>query len=154
MSPIAEAAASPSVWDIILPKLLEAALPLLTVVLGWASVELSKFIRAKTKNEALAGALTRLNDVVFTVVKALNQTVVDELRKANADGKVTKEEVAGIKAKALEQVKSHIGPKGIDELLFVLGLKDEAALDKLVSDKVEAAVGDVKASAGSAAVPT
>lgn len=146
------AEATASVWDTVLPKLLEAALPLLTVVLGWASVELSKFIRAKTKNEALAGALVRLNDVVFTVVKALNQTVVDELRKASADGKVTKEEVEKIKATALAQVKSHIGPKGIDELLYVLGLKDEAALDKFVADKVEAAVGDVKAS--TPAIPT
>lgn len=140
-------ATTPSAWDTILPKLLEAVLPLLGILASWASIELAKFIKAKTKNEALAGALVRLNDVVFTVVKSLNQTVVDGLKAANADGRVTPEEVAKIKADALALVKSHIGPKGLDELLYVFGLKDEAALDKFVSDKVEAAVGDVKAAA-------
>lgn len=141
-----------SAWDTILPKLLEAVLPLLGLLASWGAVELTKLIKAKTKNEALAGALTRLNDVVFGVVKELNQTIVAGLKDANADGKVTKEEADQIKANALAKVKSYIGPKGIDEILFVLGLKDESALDAFISSKVEAAVGDVKAS--TSAVPT
>jgi hypothetical protein len=72
------------------------------------------------------------------------QTIVDDLKAAKADGVLSDEEKAAIKAKALANLKSHLGVKGLKELLSVLGL-DDASLDKFLSSKLEASLHDVKA---------
>jgi hypothetical protein len=118
--------------------------PLLMALIGLGIAKLTQLINAKVKNEYLKGVLTRLDDAVLTAVKAAEQVLVLAIREANADGKITAEEAAQIKAKVMEEVKSHLGMKGIGELAGVLGLGGEA-LDKLLGSKIEAAVLDLKA---------
>ena len=48
-----------------------------------------------------------------TAVKDLQQTVVDEIKIANADGKLTAAEKRRIKDAAVANVKSYLGAKGI-----------------------------------------
>ena len=44
---------------------------ILTALLAWVSMKVAAWIRAKTQNEYVAGTLLRLNDSVFTAVKAV-----------------------------------------------------------------------------------
>lgn len=140
----------------------EMMAPLITAALGWVAVKLGNLIRAKTKNEYLASTLARLNDSVFDAVKSVNQQskrMLEEARDPASPGgeKITKEEADMLKNAAMEHVKSYWGKKGMKELGKVLGFggllgfgKDEAGVEKLISDKIEAAVHDVKkAGAGS-----
>ena len=124
-------------------KILEILSPVLLAALTWAAAKLAQLIRAKVKSEYLRGALVRLDDAVFTAVKDLQQSVVEEIKAASADGKITDEEKKRIKEKALASVKSHLGTKGLSELATVLGL-DGGAIEGFLSSKVEAAVHDLR----------
>src|SRR5690606_3248430 len=101
-------------------KVLEILSPVLLAAITWAAAKLAQLIRAKVGNEYLKGVLVRLDDAVFTAVKDLQQSVVEEIKLASADGKITDEEKRRIKDKALATVKSHIGAKGLAELAKIL----------------------------------
>ena len=113
--------------------------------LTWAAAKLAQLIRAKVQNEYLKGVLVRVDDAVFTAVKDLQQTVVEQIKAASADGKITDDEKKQIKDKALAAVKSHLGTKGLAEAASVLGLGG-GALEGLLSSKVESAVHDLRRS--------
>lgn len=127
-------------------KILEILSPVLLAALTWAAAKLAQFIRAKVQNEYLKGVLVRLDDAVFTAVKDLQQSVVEQIKAASADGKITDEEKKQIKDRALASVKSHLGTKGLAEVAKVLGLEG-GALEGLLSSKVEAAVHDLRRTA-------
>ena len=126
-------------------KVLEILSPLLLAALTWAAAKLAQLIRAKVQNEYLKGVLVRVDDAVFTAVKDLQQTVVEQIKAASADGKITDDEKKQIKDKALAAVKSHLGTKGLAEAASVLGLGG-GALEGLLSSKVESAVHDLRRS--------
>ena len=126
-------------------KVLEILSPLLLAALTWAAAKLAQLIRAKVQNEYLKGVLVRVDDAVFTAVKDLQQTVVEQIKAASADGKITDDEKKQIKEKALAAVKSHLGTKGLAEAASVLGLGG-GALEGLLSSKVESAVHDLRRS--------
>jgi hypothetical protein len=79
--------------------------------------------------------------VVIDVVKELNQTVVEELKAAKMDGKLTKDEAKQIKNKAVELVLKRLGIDMIKIIQTSLG-----SITDLLSTKIEAAVFDHKKS--------
>lgn len=121
---------------------LQFLLPPLVGVLTVGAARLTTFIHGKVKNEYLEGVLLRLDDAVLTVVKDLEQTIVREIKRASADGKIPVEERRRIKDMALAKLKSYLGPKGLQLLVKVLGLSG-SALDAFLVSKIEAAVHDV-----------
>ena len=127
-------------------KVLEILSPVLLAALTWAAAKLAQLIRAKVQNEYLKGVLVRVDDAVFTAVKNLQQTVVEQIKAASADGKITDDEKKQIKEKALAAVRSHLGTKGLTEAAAILGLGG-SALEGLLSSKVEAAVHDLRRTA-------
>ncbi len=127
-------------------KVLEILSPVLLAALTWAAAKLAQLIRAKVQNEYLKGVLVRLDDAVFTAVKDMQQTVVEQIKAASADGKITDDEKKQIKEKALAAVKSHLGTKGLAEAAAILGLGG-SAFEGLLSSKVEAAVHDLRRTA-------
>jgi hypothetical protein len=124
-------------------KILEILSPVLLAALTWAAAKLAQLIRAKVRSEYLRQVLVRVDEAVFTAVKDLQQSVVEEIKAASADGKITDEEKKRIKERAITSVKSHLGTKGISEVGTILGL-EAGALDGFLSSKVEAAVHDLR----------
>ena len=122
---------------------LQIVSPLLIAALTWAAAKLASYIKSKVNNEYLRGVLVRLDEAVVTAVKDLQQTVVDEIKAANVDGKITEAEKKRIKDSALANVKSYLGAKGIKVLSEVLGLSG-GALDGFLSSKIESAVHDIR----------
>lgn len=133
-------------------KVLEILSPVLLAALTWAAAKLAQLIRAKVRSEYLRQVLVRLDEAVFTAVKDLQQSVVEEIKAASADGKITDEEKKRIKERALASVRSHLGAKGISEVGAILGL-DAGALDGFLSSKVEAAVHDLRRAATANGAP-
>ena len=123
----------------ITPQLLDLLTPVLLAALGWLSFRAAGWIKAYTKNAQVQGILLRLDDVVFTAVSSLEQTVVVAAKTAASDGQLTKSDGAAVKAAALAEIKSHLGPKGIAELQAILGIKPEG-LDSFLSSRIEASV--------------
>jgi len=129
-------------------NILEALSPAILALLAWLGLKLSHWLRAKISNELVGGMLARLNDSVFTAVKAIEQTVVREIKAAkepNSPGgpKITTEEADRVKKAAIDALKSYWGVKGLAELGEVLGLTGDG-LNNLLESKVEAAVHDLK----------
>lgn len=126
-------------------KLIEVLSPVLMAALTWVAAKVAQLISAKVKNEWVRGVLARLDDAVLNAVREVEQSVVAEIKAARADGKLTADERARVKAQAIESIRSHLGVKGLGELGRVLGLED-GCLEKLLSTRVEAAVHDLRRS--------
>lgn len=115
--------------------------PALTALLAWATVQLSGWIKAKVRNEKVAGVLDRLGQLVFHVVQEVEQTVVSAL-----PDKTDKSALLVARDQALNTLRSHLGDKGLRELMTVLGLKDDDAVVKLLLSYIESAVLTMKMS--------
>jgi len=122
--------------------------PVLLAALTAVTAKFAQLIRARVHNEYLQGLLLRLDDAVVTAVKDLQQTTVERIKAASADGKISDEEKQQIRAAALAAVKSHLGANGRAEVAKLLGLQGEG-MDGLVSAKIEAAVHDLHRAAPS-----
>ena len=126
-----------------LNDLLRAAAPSLATIVGsLLSVALGfliKKLHRKTKSEYLSDLIYRLEDTVRNVVRELQQTVVDGLKKRSADGKLTAEDAAEIRSEALAKVKSYVGPKGLAELARLLGM-NAALVDSYIVTLVESSI--------------
>ena len=131
-----------------LPKTMEIydlLYPLVGILITWLSGVAASQIRARAKNEKLAGVLMRLNDSITTVVRSMNQTLVQEYRKAKVDGKLNKEEAEQIKGEALAEITELWGYKGMLEAQKVLGISEES-LTKRIMHGIEVAVAESKPS--------
>ncbi|WP_132014916.1 hypothetical protein [Hydrogenispora ethanolica] len=114
-------------------------LPLVTAGGVYAMTATALYLTTRYRDNRLAQALVVLDEVVISVVKELNQTVVDDLKKARADGKLTREEAEQIKKQAVELVMSRLGA-GLPRILQ----KTFGPLFDLVSTKIEATLYDLK----------
>jgi len=114
-------------------------LPLVGLFIAWASMMLPAWVKAKVKNESVAGVLSRFTSLAFTVVTEVQQTIVSGL-----GDKATVEELRKARDQAIATLKTHLGPKGIKELMDVLGIKTDEAFDKLVITYIESAVHNLK----------
>jgi hypothetical protein len=114
-------------------------LPIVGLAITAASLYLPMWIKSKVKNESVGGVLERLTALAFTVVSEVQQTVVSGL-----GDKATKEELLKARDLALANLKTHLGPKGIKELMTVLGISTPDGLDKLIITYIESAVHNLK----------
>jgi hypothetical protein len=119
--------------------ILIAGLPLVTAGTVYILTAAGVYLTAKYRDNKIAQALAVLDQIVIDVVKELNQTVVGDLKKARSDGKLTPDEAAQIKSKAVDLVMKRIGA-GIPRILQ----KVFGSLLALISTKVEATVYDLK----------
>lgn len=114
--------------------------PVLLIVLGWAMLKVKDLVAAKIGNEAVKGILTRLADAVETAVKATYQAFVSPLKSG---GSFSDADKAIAKEMALAEIKSHLGEKGMKELMAILGWSQDQA-DQNLKSKIEAQVADLK----------
>lgn len=87
---------------------LSTVVPALAALLAWCVKLLTTFIQAKTNeiknktdNETVKSYVDLISDNATNVVISLNQTLVEELKAASSDGKLTKEDAVMIKDKAV-----------------------------------------------------
>lgn len=132
-----------TVGDIVL-KIFEVLSPAIATLLAWLVARLAQLITAKVKSEYLRGVLVRLDDTVFAAVREVQQTVVDDLKSASPDGRLTQAQQQQIKQDVMAKIKSHLGMKGLEEIAQILGLDGATGVENLISTKVESAVHDLK----------
>jgi len=113
-------------------------LPLFALVATWAGIRLQAWLKEKIKNERIEGVFLRLEAIVEAAVKEVAQTFVSTLTE------VTPASLEEARARALDSIRSHLGPRGLEELKAVLGLGDTDAAEKLIVTVLEAKVHDLK----------
>jgi len=116
--------------------LVPAAGTILTLLVSWGLAELSRYIRAKTKNENVNQAISELSLIVEDTVKNLNQTFT----RSAADGKFTDAEKLEIKKQAMDMVKNQIPAITAQQIERAV-----SSLDVFINSRIEATVADVKA---------
>lgn len=100
------------------------------------SKKLHDLIDARIKNERLRGILDRLSDVAMTAVMSVEQTIVSTLDPTKPLGDNAKK----ARDAALDEMKTHLGQKGLDEAKTVLGIASDDAVDKLLISYIESKV--------------
>lgn len=127
----------------LLPIILPALGSVIVALLSALSVQINRWIASKTKNEKLAGLFSRIDDAVFVAIKEVAQLSVDAARQAAVDGKLPAEIAAAAKTAAIASARSHLGPKGIRELIEIVGIPAES-VDAFLGSRVEAGVAELK----------
>lgn len=126
---------------------LQAALwasPVIAGLLAWLARAAAILITGRIEAGWAQDLLMRLNTQAYLIVTELQQTTIEALRKTNEDGVITAEEAAEIRQVALDRLKSYIGPRGLAEILKVLGLGGQG-LDGFLGTLIESAVFRAKA---------
>jgi hypothetical protein len=94
---------------------------------------------AKIQNANIKSAVEHAEDCITTVVTELSQTTVDALKSASADGKLTAEDAATIKATALAKVQSLLSENVTTTISSIYG-----NAEAWTASKIEAAVKNLK----------
>jgi hypothetical protein len=131
---------SPEVQKIFI-DILVALSPIIIGLLGMIQIKIHNYIQAHTDNKLAETGLLKMNDAVFAVVKEMNQLVVSEFKKANADGKLTPEEKSTIKQMAINKLKDYIS---IKELMRIFGFGSEPIAEAFIGTKIESTIASIK----------
>lgn len=91
-------------------------------------------------NDIAKDALKFIDSIIFNVVSELDDTIKKDLLKATEDGKLTDEEKAMLKNKALELVKSQISDPIKEAATVLVG-----DIDSYISTVIENQVTEIKA---------
>jgi hypothetical protein len=124
------------------PQLLDLLEPVLAALIGLALARVTSFINARIKSENARAALLQLTDLAETTVKALEQTVVADLKDATKDGEFTAAEAQAVKDRAVALVMAQMGPAS--DIAQRLGMQEADKLRTFVESKIEAAVLDLR----------
>lgn len=122
-----------------------------SVGLTWCVTRIAKTEKFKSISEVL----TQLSTTVEDTVGELQQTVVDGLKAAASDGKLTPEEVSALNAKLLDLVKAKMAQPAIDLLsaaqidinALIVGMA-EAAIKKMKDNEAVPILGEIVAAEG------
>ena len=118
-----------SPWEVMqsigLPEIL---VTIASLVVTWMLTQLSNYItskseevKSKTDNESIKRYIEIATSTVTEVVDYLNHSVVNDLKIASQDGRLTQEEVDQIKTTARVQVMSILSAEAIQALQQVYG---------------------------------
>lgn len=137
--PIAQTVEALPWWANALVSLVAVAGTALTGLVGAGIKKLIDYTGEKIKLQVLA----RAAQLALMIVQRLFQVEVEHAKLAAADGKLTKAEAHGFHQKAVAELKTYLGPKGISMLMWVVGASEEK-LEGLFSTLVESAVAEAK----------
>lgn len=130
------------IWNqAIIPSLVTLATVALTAI---TTVATGAIRRWAEKQKALWAneVMTQVANAVDRAVAAVNQTFVDEVRTATADGKLTREDAAAAAVRALDVAKEQLGADLFAALVRLAGSHDRA--EQMLSQMIEATVRNSK----------
>ena len=124
-------------WEIVA----EYGTTVVAAVLGmWVIPAIVGLIKQQVQSKKIGDILIRLSYALETAINEVAQVYTDELKHASEDGVLTDAEKARALELALDSVKSYLGPRGIKELLEILGIEIDA-LDQWLSRRIEGQIG-------------
>ena len=111
----------------------------LSVLVIWFIAEAIRWQRGRTTSAYMHDVLDRLNEAVVVGVRYTQQTVVDAMKKASSDGKLT----AGQAKEALTTAYD-ITAKQLGKTWFATAERvfDSTKLDAIIRARIESAVAD------------
>lgn len=129
--------------DNVLNEIIFASLSLVLMGLGTVLTRLTNNWANKTKSEYLSNVILRIDDLAMLVVTDLAQSWKAPRERDGKWNDANKEEA---KKKAVTALKEYLGPKGVKEVLKLVG-GDSIKLDNLLGTAVESQVKRLKTAA-------
>lgn len=133
-----------TLWQQLLQIIIPFAVAAVSALTTWALYELKKWVKSKTDNEQVLQSLTVLDQVVTATVTQINETI----KEVGADGVITPDEAAMLKAKAKAAINEQLPPATRKLLEIWIG-----QLDDFIDGKIEVGVLQVKALKSEAGLP-
>lgn len=131
------AAVASAFWSVVFPALLSIA----SSVGAWALAKLALYLGARAKESRWALATSQLLGIVEHVVADAEVSLRPKFATAMADGRLTPEEGAALKAEVMRIIRERVAPETLAFLRAQLG----AAFDSVLGGAVERAVAAVPA---------
>ena len=85
------------------------AIPVVTSLIGWGLTELALYVRSKTKSNYVKEALGRLIKSTDDMIKSSGKDVVEKIKLALEDGKITDAELKEIHCAAVKGLDKYSG---------------------------------------------
>jgi len=115
-------------WNQFWVEVLNALIPLLALAVTIAIAMLAEWLRRKAGQvqqdvvrESFLAAIFELERVANDAILATNQILVEKLKEAAADGKLTKEEAEAAMRMAVEYLQTHLTPGALQILQAAYG---------------------------------
>lgn len=121
--------------DILIQTLAPVAATLISTLATLALYEVRKFIAARTKNENVNAAMTRITETVQTTVDHLTQTVAMSLKEKSETGKLTRAQMGVLKKDAAKTVLKQLPEETWQTLELAVN-----SINSLIGSKIEQAV--------------
>ncbi len=135
-------------WNQFWVEVLNALIPLLALAATIAIAMLAEWLRRKAGQvqqdvvrESFLAAIFELERVANDAILATNQILVEKLKEAAADGKLTKEEAEAAMRTAIAYFKVHITPGALQMLEAAYG-----PIEAWLADYLEAKLAQTKGS--------
>lgn len=104
---------------------------LLVIMLGFVV----KYLKENVKNSTVTKTVDIFERVVNNSIAFVQQTIVDDLKEANADGKLTDEEKEYVKKRAIAAINAQLSTEAKEVLAQVFGDIDDI-IDKWIESSV------------------
>ena len=135
-------------WNQFWVEVLNALIPLLALAVTIAIAMLAEWLRRKAGQvqqdvvrESFLAAIFELERVANDAILATNQILVEKLKEAAADGKLTKEEAEAAMRMAVEYLQTHLTPGALQILQAAYG-----PIEQWLEEYLEAQLAKAKGS--------
>lgn len=125
--------------NVLIEALVPVAVQIIVGVVGILGALLIGELRKIKSLQHVTEAVEMLQAAVVDTVYANQQILVDNLKAAAADGKLTPEEIDMLQARTIERVKAKIGPAAAN-VITAAGID----INQLILDSAEAVVREIK----------
>lgn len=117
-------------------EVLKVVLPLVIAAIGtagaWALRQLGVWLQSKGQESKLAAALAPLPLMAEAVLSEVRTGLSDDIERDLADGVITNEELAALRAEAIEELKRALAKRGLPALQAAFGPMLDGVLGHLV----------------------
>jgi len=134
-------------WSQFWAQVLEALVPLVAMAITVAISMLATWLRRQAEKvsqevvqDSLLAAIIEAEQVGRDAIMATQQVLVEDLKEASEDGKLTREEAARAMRKAMEYFQNHITPGALQVL-------QAAYIEQWLEEYLEAQLAKAKAKA-------
>ena len=101
---------------------------------------LAKYLAKSEKLKHIALATEELEGIVVSIVGELQQTTVDGLKEASADGKLSKDEIAALGVALVNKAKAQLSSPAADTLIAA-----GVDIESMIHSIAEACIASIKA---------
>ena len=126
--------------DVLIEVGTQICFDILMLVISIAFAYLTKYLAKSQRLNHIARAMSELEGIVVSIVGELQQTTVDGLKEASADGKLTMQEIEALGLTLVDKAKKQLSDPAAETLVAAGG-----DIESMIHSIAEAWIASIKA---------